>query len=375
MNLMCNRRQDDVTTAECVKTAITTTFAGNKIFSLLERKNGKRPTKIIADKVLFRVSRTGKAASLQGVPDLAMMYCYRGKDPRVHWLSPYEFVSRWRLVPVSFPINPRLADGDPKYHADLTSEGRAYICTQKLEGEGHEFHPGKHFRICNACGTTSIPFSDLPALEKVRHLWVIEYNPRPFVPMWIGCPMARNNDPEQTAKVCSAYFRLYCLHQDLASQHVPYVDALGDPKYAFHSSWKAYVSGNILTLHMKTVIEQFLCVSCVRCKDDILDTAEAKRIPPLKLDHTQLDTALNTKTAKKGVNESKDKQTSSDSVTGIKLAHEAWRATDLSNIEFESNGPTPYTPYTPYTQTFYNLPATLHVQSPPPQRDSLPKLM
>ena len=69
-----------------------------------------------------------------------MMYGYRGKDPRVHWLSPYEFVSRWRLVPVSFPINPRLTDGDPKYHADVTSEGRAYICTQKLEGEGYEFH-------------------------------------------------------------------------------------------------------------------------------------------------------------------------------------------------------------------------------------------
>ena len=139
-----------------------------------------------------------------------MMYGYRGKDPRVHWLSPYEFVSRWRLVPVSFSINPRLADGDPKYHADLMSEGRAYICTQKLEGEGYEFHPGKHFRIRNAGGTTWIPFPDLPALEKVRHLWVMEYNPRPFVPMWVGSPMARNNDPEQTAKVCSAYFRPYC---------------------------------------------------------------------------------------------------------------------------------------------------------------------
>ena len=113
---MCNRRQDDVTAAECVKTAITTTFAGYKFVSLLKRKNGNRPTKRIADKVLFRVSRTGKAASLQAVPDLAMMYGYRGKDPGVHWLSPYEFVSRWRLVPVSFLINPRLADGDPKYH-------------------------------------------------------------------------------------------------------------------------------------------------------------------------------------------------------------------------------------------------------------------
>ena len=341
VNLMCNRRQDDVTAAECVKTAITTTFAGNKFVSLLERKNGNRPTKRIADKVVFRVSRTGKAASLQAVPDRAMMDGYRGKDPRVHWLSPYEFVSRWRLVPVSFPINPRLADGDPKYHADLTSEGRAYICTQKLEGEGYEFHPGKHFRIRNAGGTTWIPFLDLPALEKVRHLWVMEYNPRPFVPMSIGSPMARNNDQEQTAKVCSAYFRPYFLHQDLASQHVPYVDALSDPKHGFHSSWKAYVSGNILTLHMTRVIQQFLCVSRVRCKDDILDTAEAKTIPPLKLDHTQLDTALNTKTAKKGVNESKDKQISSDSVTGINLAHEAWRATNLSNIQYESNGPGP----------------------------------
>ena len=92
--------------------------------------------------------------------------------------------------------------------------------------------------------------------------------------------MARNNDLEQTAKVCSAYFRPYCLHLDLASQHVPYVDALSDPKHAFHSSWKACVSGNILTLHMRRVIRQFLNVARVRCKDDILDTAEAKTIPP-----------------------------------------------------------------------------------------------
>ena len=153
--------------------------------------------------------------------------------------------------------------------------------------------------------------------------------------------MARNNDPKQTAKVCSAYFRPYCLHQDLASQHVPYVDALSDPKHAFHSSWSAYVSGNIPTLHMKRVIQQVLSVSRVCCKDGILDTAEAKTIPPLKLDYTQLDTALNTKTAKKGVNEPKDKQISSDAVTGIKLAHEAWRATNLSNMEFESKSPAP----------------------------------
>ena len=103
-------------------------------------------------------------------------------------------------------------------------------------------------------------------------------------------------------------------------------------KHTFHSSWKAYVSRNILTLHMKRVIQQFLYVSRVCCKDDILDAAEAKTIPPLKLDHTQVDTALNTKTAKKGVNESKDKQISSDSVSGIKLAHEAWHAMNLSNM-------------------------------------------
>ena len=82
VNLMCNRRQDDVTAAECVKTAITTTFAGNKFVSLLERKNGNRPTKRIADKVVFRVSRTGKAASLQAVPDLAMMHV------RLSWEGP-----------------------------------------------------------------------------------------------------------------------------------------------------------------------------------------------------------------------------------------------------------------------------------------------
>ena len=140
--------------------------------------------------------------------------CSDSLSSRVYWLGPNEFVCRWRLIPPSFPVNPRLVDGDPKYHANLTSGGCAYICTQKLKGEGYGFHLGEHFRIRNVGGTNWISFPDLPAPAKIRHLWVVEYNPRPFVPM------------------C-------CLHLDLASPHVPYVDALTDPKYAFHSSWKA----------------------------------------------------------------------------------------------------------------------------------------
>ena len=38
VNLMCNRRQDDVTAAECVKTAMTITFAGNKFVSFQNAK-------------------------------------------------------------------------------------------------------------------------------------------------------------------------------------------------------------------------------------------------------------------------------------------------------------------------------------------------
>ena len=115
VNLMCNRRPDDVTTTECVKTTMLTTFTRNKFGSLLGRKNANLPTKKIADKVLFRVLCTSKAASLQAIPGLAMMYGFHGQETRVHWLSPYEFVPHWRQVLVSFPINPRLADGNPKY--------------------------------------------------------------------------------------------------------------------------------------------------------------------------------------------------------------------------------------------------------------------
>ena len=48
---------------------------------------------------------------------------------------------------------------------------------------------------------------------------VLKYNPRPFVPMWIGYPMARNNDLHQSAKVCSVLLEGVCLGEHPNSAH------------------------------------------------------------------------------------------------------------------------------------------------------------
>ena len=56
--------------------------------------------------------------------DAGVLYGQRPCDPRVWYLSPYEFVKDWEVVMVSYPQTLRDAS-NPRHHVRLTEDGKA----------------------------------------------------------------------------------------------------------------------------------------------------------------------------------------------------------------------------------------------------------
>ena len=354
VNLICNRLEHDVTAAESFKSAITTNFAGKNFVALLEAMClKKRPTSAIR-RVPLRVTKHGKFATLQPVPDIATMYGYRGTDCRVHFLAAYEFVSCWTVAPVAVPLNPRTKNGGPTYHVDLTHEGRAFIFQQKTAKTDYVLEPGCHFTIQESWGTDWLPFPDIGPLSVIRHLWVMVRNPRPVVPKCTASPMAVNANPELSAKVYTAYFRPWVAHKDHASQHVPHVLALCDGQHHYLSEWCSYSAGNILTWRLKRFIHQFMCVCRIRDCDDFQDEPKADPVySSFQLPRSHLYAALNTHVSrppKRLDGEQASKLTKAQrkhaahaqsSLCAIDLAKRAWSIPTTCAMSCKAATPTP----------------------------------
>ena len=69
--------------------------------------------------------------------DTAVLYGQRPQDPRVWYLSPYEFVMHWEVCMLSYPLC--IEDCfSSLHHADLTAAGYA-----KLGARDSDLHPGE----------------------------------------------------------------------------------------------------------------------------------------------------------------------------------------------------------------------------------------
>ena len=372
VNLICNHTEHDVTAAESLKSAITTNFGGKHFVAVLETMCLKQRATSMIRHVPLRVTKHGKFSTLQPVPNIATMYGYRGTDPRVHFLSAYEFVSGWTVAPVKVPLNPRTNNGDPAYHVDLTDEGRSFICQQKTANADYILEPGLHFLIREGGGNDWIPFPAIGPLSAIRHLWIMARNPRPVVPKFTASPMAVNANPELSAKVYTAYFRPWVTHKDHASTYVPHVSALCNSQRHFLSSWSSYSAGNIMTRRLKRFIHQFMCVCRIRDRDDFQDEPKADTVhSSFQLPRRDLAAALQThvaqpaKAASDGASKVQRKHAThaNSSLSAIDLAKRAWRLPTTSTTS--SNVPTPAPSFHNLTQLMKaarggNLQPTLH---------------
>ena len=168
------------------------------------------------------------------------MYGNRGDNPKVRWLSAFEF-KRW--VSLERSIWPgtsgevedelefdKQSKPTGKFTARVTDAGRHKL-VQLVEGQQVSMVPGEDYSVKEDEELTSmqcIHFPDCAEAEPWRHDWVMVCRSHPVAPTFSGCPMPRGaaGSDEKNAKLLMTYFHPWTLIQTQHCEHVPYVERL-----------------------------------------------------------------------------------------------------------------------------------------------------
>ena len=101
VNLSVNAHEQDVTNAEFLRTFRSQEFPGGQLVKRLEHERGEEIERSVNKAVPARKASLGQAPIF--VQSFEDTYGFRGKDPRVYYLSPWEFLMQWELEQLQPP--------------------------------------------------------------------------------------------------------------------------------------------------------------------------------------------------------------------------------------------------------------------------------
>ena len=244
-NLRAYSTESDVTAAESIKTCKTEAFYGHNSVDIVQNLNDKHVpgTSTVFAEVDMRSKRHRKIT----FRDVATFCGERPRDDRVWYLSPYEFVSEWEVVMLSYPQY--LPDAyNPRHHAELTPEGIAKIHAHP--GRHPDLLPGIDYRVKEGGDSWWMPFPDISPTEHFRHTWIIMKRHRPVAPMFIGSPVPLKQDSsaERSAMLTMAYFHPWTLrHNDEEESYVPYAGSLRASDSTWQDALSQWLDGHVIS--------------------------------------------------------------------------------------------------------------------------------
>ena len=274
VNLSANLHEQDVTNAEFLRTFRSAVLPGAAYIKALEQEEARQEDRYFMKVLPVRKADVGANRIL--VQPQAELYGYRGPDPRVHYLSPWEFIMFWEVE----SLRPPASSG----HVSKTR----WTSDPPTEEMKRERRPGKDYVVADdvAADSDYVVFPDLPVLETFRHEWILRRCFRPMVPSVEGVRMPdRQSEKEGRSRLYSLYLRPWTLAPQHASTHVPHLRDLGrvphdlppmpkrrrltqkreDPgaeARSYEAAWRWYIRGNIVSRHAQRIITQFLAASC-----------------------------------------------------------------------------------------------------------------
>ena len=194
------------------------------------------------------------------------LYGSRGKDPRVHQLSAFEFARHYQLKRAYHPWSVALQQEAEKrpgnYQAHLTETGiekvRMYQRKAKLQ-------PGIDYRVRDPGPDEQwIPMGLSELADPFRHDWVIVPRNRPYVPVLLGAQGSKSAE-EQAIKLL-LLFRPWVNDRRLASEDiVPFVSDLRGPgATGWHHALQLWLNrSGFPTESVKHYATQFCFVHCL----------------------------------------------------------------------------------------------------------------
>ena len=341
-NLCIHACNNDVTAAETMKSSRDRIFAGGAFLSRVECANGLGNT--CASRTYPEVDARNPMKKKVTTKSLDIMYGLRGANPRVFFLSPFEFTRHWEVRLLRYPRSIDEEDEELEgLHASLTPAGRKKLGATKKQREV-DLIAGEDYIVKQVEDEETsdwLPFPDCPATRSFRHEWIMVANHRPVVPVFEGCPLPKSggNTAERNARILMSYFHPWVLDPAIATEGVPHVTGLHTGDKPWVESMNEWLEGNIMTEESARYIRNFLCVNRMRSrdKDDDADCRSDDLISDeeLELSMEELAEALETRIGGKQPGQKNDIDDNEDpeelthfenSRSAIDLAQAVWAA-------------------------------------------------
>ena len=269
-NLAANWHEQDPTNAEFLRTYRSVDFPGWRLVNRLAAETRQVKTR----ETRKRLRHDTDSKPLQNFEDL---YGFRGQDPAVFLLSPWEFLRLWECVPYNeFGTVP------------IEEQGR-YLIFPLLEGD-----------------------------MQLREHWYMRRRIRPMVPAPSSTPMPdKQADADEKAKLYSLYLRPWVLDKRWATREVPFIADLDVLQQAapprtrvrqktsptvvtrsFSEAWRWYIRGHVVSQHAVRMIVQFMAACCGKStsgrdlENEVREADHLKELPANDLSLTRVHDIL-----------------------------------------------------------------------------------
>ena len=336
-NLRAYASEADITFAESFSTCLTECFYGREYVDMVQRINDKKP---IERKAYFgEVDVRNPHRKKVTFRDVATLYGHRPRHDAVWYLSPYEFVTYWQPIMLSYPL--RIDDNENEaHHATLTESGREKLT--RPSDEGTELIPGEDYVVKDSASSEWLPFPDVPSTAHFRHTWVLSRRRRPRAPSFAGAPMPRHSagEGDKAALITMAYFRPWTLRAEERNKEVPYVGELREQGFTWQDALATWLDGGVGCEETKRYVGNFLSVHRMRPQNDEVDDAHSSDMASdeeLEVSHADLQEALKTRIGgRAGEGKNDDAEADIDangamthhesSSVGMGIAQNVWKA-------------------------------------------------
>ena len=295
---------DEPTSAECIRSFAVVPFVGCEWIAQYDK----------AKQVRHRVKPTHHRQAHLKSSDL---YGWRGQDPRLRYLSPWEFTALWEVQRLQPPLQQKsdLSEwlpgcGAGPEPADGWQFGCDYRWKQHILADSSKHLVPLPSRASTAAG------ADYYFVRRAA----------PLVPYPTSCPLPKADmSKDQQARLLNIYLRPWTLAGDDATLHVPHIQALDMPisdrrkqpshrcfgktsvgHRSHHSAWNDYIRHHIVSANAARTISNFLAAA--ECSPDDVEEAhvQAGTKPDREVDTSWVDmTTVQRLTAGEGFQYSK----------------------------------------------------------------------
>ena len=225
------------------------------------------------------------------------LYGWRGTDPRVYHLSPWEFMKWWELKRLQPPTTSE--EGAERGLSEWVPGHAQSVAQPEAAMPAKSWKFGEHYRWRDplpahlADNILRLP-SKIASQAAAAHY--LQRRREPVVPFPCMCPLPKSDmSPDAQARLFNVYLRPWTLDVKDASLHAPHIDSLDLPISALQATipparrlrtktapaershaaaWKDYVESHVVSEHAARTIRNF--VAAAECGADAADVEAVK---------------------------------------------------------------------------------------------------